>query len=89
MGDKSPQIFAIVVIAVVGVGRGNHVCDAVGRRGAAHGDRDVPRFRAVIYFWKDVRVNVDHDCGNQVCRSNAAPAYNLNRFAGKQEDQGL
>src|ERR1700728_514183 len=38
MGDKSPQIFAIVVIAVVGVGRGNHVCDAVGRRGAAHGD---------------------------------------------------
>ena len=48
-------------LAALGVGRGDHVRDAVGGRGAAHGDRDVPGFRPVIYLGKDVRVNVDHD----------------------------
>ena len=60
MSDQPLQIFAIVVIAVIGVGSGDHVRDAVGRRDAAHGDRDVPRFRAVIYFRKNVRMNIDH-----------------------------
>jgi len=54
MGDQSRQILAVIVIAVVGMGRGHHVSDAVGGRRAAHGYRDVPGFRAVIYFRQDV-----------------------------------
>jgi hypothetical protein len=62
--DQPLQIFAIIVITIVGVGGGDHVSDAVGGRCAAHGDGDVPGFRSVVYFWKDVRVNVDHGCSN-------------------------
>ena len=87
MGDESLQILAIIVIAVVGMRRGDHVSDAVRRRRAAHGDRDVPRFRAVIYFRKDVRMNVDHDCRNTSTPLRVALPSNLNRFAGKDQER--
>ena len=61
MYSATAEIFAIVVITVVGMGRGDHVGDAVGSGGVAHGNRDLPGFRPVIDFRKDVRVNVDHD----------------------------
>jgi len=64
MGDQPLEIFAIVVVTVVGVGSGDHVSDAVGGRRAAHGDRNVPGFRSVVYFWKDVGMNVDHGFRN-------------------------
>jgi hypothetical protein len=64
MRDQTLQIFAIIVVAVVGVGRGDLVSDAVSGRGAAHGDRDIPGLGAVIYFGKNVGMNIDHDCRN-------------------------
>ena len=72
MRDQPLQIFAIIVVTVVGVGRGDHVSDAVSRRRAAHGDRDVPGFRSVVYFRQDVRVNVDHSCSNPSSPAKAA-----------------
>jgi len=36
--------------------------DAVGGGHAAHGDGGLPRLGSVVYFRKNVRVNVDHDC---------------------------
>jgi hypothetical protein len=46
------------------MGRGHHVRDAVGRRRGAHGNRDVPGFRAVIDFRQNVRMYIDHSCKN-------------------------
>jgi hypothetical protein len=36
------------------------VRNAVGRCRLAHGDAYVPRLGTVVYFGKDVRMNVDH-----------------------------
>ena len=60
--DQSLKIRAIIVIAVVGMGCGDLVRDAIGRRHAAHRDRNFPRLRSVVHFRKNMRVNVDHDC---------------------------
>jgi hypothetical protein len=43
------------------MGRGDLVSDAVGGGHSAHGDGGFPRLGAVVYFRKNVRVNVDHD----------------------------
>ena len=64
VGNESLEIFAIVVIAVVGVRRGDHMRDTVGCSRAAHGHGDIPRLRTVVYFGQDVRMNVDHDFRN-------------------------
>jgi Flp pilus assembly protein TadB len=85
MGNQSPQIFAIVVITIIGVGSGDHVSDAVGRRRAAHGDRDVPRFGAIIDFGQDVRMNVDHDRRR---RTPNLRLTDLSRFANKRPSGG-
>jgi hypothetical protein len=42
MGDQTLQIFAIIMITVVGMGSGDLVSDAVGGGRAAHGYGDVP-----------------------------------------------
>jgi len=55
------QIFPVVVVAVVGVRRGYLMRDAVCGRYLAHGDRDVPRLGTVVYFRKDVGMNIDHN----------------------------
>src|SRR5215469_326980 len=74
--DGSPEVFTIVVVAVIRVWCRNHVADAVSRGCAAHGEADVPRFRAVVYFRKNVRMNVDHNVKNTVY----APGVALIRF---------
>ena len=73
VGDQPLQIFAVVVIAIVGVRRGYLVRDAVGGRHAAHGDGDVPRLGAVVYFRKNVGMNVDHDDLKPKRRRRVAP----------------
>jgi hypothetical protein len=35
--------------------------DAVSGRHAAHGDGNVPGFRAIVYFRKNMGMNIDHD----------------------------
>jgi hypothetical protein len=35
--------------------------DAIGGSHAAHGDGNIPRLRSVVYFRKNVGMNVDHD----------------------------
>ena len=62
--DDCFQYIAIVMVAFVGVRRGDHVCDAVGRGTTAHLNRDVPGLRPVIDFRKNVRVYVDHNDSN-------------------------
>ncbi len=62
--DEALKIRAVIVIAIVGVGRGNLMSDAIGGGHAAHGDGDFPGLRSVVHFRKNVRVNVDHDCRN-------------------------
>jgi hypothetical protein len=59
--DQSLKISSVVVVAVVGVRRGDLVRDAVGGGHAAHGDGGFPGLRAVVYFRKNVGVNVNHD----------------------------
>src|SRR5579863_406035 len=77
------EINAVVVIAIVGVWRGNLVRNTVGRGHAAHGDGGLPGFRSVVYFRKNVRMNVDHDCWNTM-RAELA-CIDLSRFAGKEK----
>ena len=54
------QEFAIVMVTIIGVRRGDNVLNAIGSRHAAHFFGHVPGFGAVIYFGEDVAVNVDH-----------------------------
>jgi hypothetical protein len=61
MRHQPLQIFPVVVIAVVGVRRGHLMSDAVFGRHLAHGDGDIPGLGAVVYFRKDVGMNIDHD----------------------------
>ena len=64
MRDHSLQISPVVVIAVVGMRSRYLVRDAVGRSHPAHGDGHLPGFRSIVYFRKNVRVNIDHGCKN-------------------------
>jgi hypothetical protein len=48
------------MVAVVGVGRGDLMGDAIGGGHLAHGDGHVPGLGAVVYFRKNVGVNVEH-----------------------------
>src|ERR1700722_2604700 len=85
MSEHPLQIFAIVVITVVGMGRGHHMGDAVGRRRPAHGDLNVPGFRSVVYFRQDVRVNVDHNCRNPSSLVTTALSSRFNQIRGQRE----
>jgi hypothetical protein len=59
--DQSLKISAVVVVAVVGMWRGDLVGNAVGCRHPAHGDGRFPGRGAVVYFRKNMGMNVDHD----------------------------
>jgi hypothetical protein len=70
MSEQSLQIRAIVMVTIIGVGRGNHVSNAIRRCCAAHGDGNIPRFWPVVYFWKDVGMDVDHEYWAQATPEN-------------------
>ncbi len=72
MCQQPLQIFAVVVITIVGVRRGHHVRDPVGRCYTAHGNANIPRFRSVIYLGKNVRMNIDHDLSEHLYARNVA-----------------
>lgn len=78
------QIFTVVVVTVVGVGRSHHVRDAVGRRDAAHGNANIPRLGPVIYLGKNVRMNINHNMGTPV-RPRCRVTSDLSRFVRKGE----
>ena len=61
LGNQGLKIVAVVVVAIVGVWSGNLVRDAVGGGHAAHGDGGFPGLGAVVYFRKNMGMNVDHD----------------------------
>jgi hypothetical protein len=58
--DQALQVFAVVVVARVGMGRDYGVLDAVGCRHAAHGLGGLPILGAVVYFGENVTVDIDH-----------------------------
>ena len=55
------QILTIVLVAIIGMGRGHHMLNAIRRRHAAHLLRNFPGFGAIVDFGKDVTVNIDQD----------------------------
>jgi hypothetical protein len=59
--DQSLKISAVVVVAVVGMWCGDLVGNAVGCGHAAHGDGGFPGRGTVVYFGKNMGMNVDHD----------------------------
>jgi hypothetical protein len=61
MCEKAFQVIAVVMIPVVGVGRGYLVRDTVGSGHSAHRDRHVPRLGTVIDLGKDVGMDVNHE----------------------------
>src|SRR5208282_752214 len=61
LGNQALKIVTVVVVAVVGMRSGDLMCDAVGGGHAAHGDGGFPGLGAVVYFRKNVGMNVDHD----------------------------
>jgi len=62
--NQSLEIRAVVVITVIGMRCCDLMRDAVSRGHAAHGDGDFPGLRSVVYFRKNMGVNVDHGCRN-------------------------
>ena len=62
MFEGTSQVFAIIVIALVGMRRRNHALDAIFFRQAAHFLRDVPGLGTVVNLREDVGVDVDHGC---------------------------
>src|SRR5580698_9826491 len=66
--DQSLKISAVVVVAVVGMRRGDLVRNAVGGGHAAHSNGHFPGLGSVVYFRKNVGMNVDHDCRNTETR---------------------
>jgi len=58
--DQSCQVFAVVMIAVIGVRRGDHVGNAVGGSCSTHLHAYVPGFRAIVDFGQDMGVDIDH-----------------------------
>src|SRR5579862_7518490 len=89
MIDQRLQISAVVVIAIVSVRRSNLMRDAIGGGHAAHGDRSLPRLGAVVYFRKNVRVNIDHDLSGTQSAAGCCVCCDLSRFAGKEEGARL
>ena len=77
------QVIAIVMVTVVGVGRGNHVRDAVGGGHAAHGGANVPGFGTVMYFGKNAN-EYHHNMRNTLAFRGYAPEL-INRCAGKEK----
>jgi hypothetical protein len=62
MSKRASQVFAIVVIAFIGVWSGNHALDAIILGQAAHFLRDVPGLRTIVDFGQYVGMDVDHAC---------------------------
>ena len=60
MGDQALQIFAIVVVALVGMRRDHGVLNAIRGGHAAHALGGFPVPGAVVYFRENVAVDVDH-----------------------------
>jgi hypothetical protein len=58
--NQTLQVFAIVVIAIVGVRGGNHVGNTIRRGHATHLDAGLPGLGTIVDFWKDVGVDIDH-----------------------------
>jgi hypothetical protein len=54
VSDEALKIIAVVVIAIVGMRRGDLMGDAVCRSHAAHRDGGLPGLRSVVYFRKNV-----------------------------------
>ena len=75
------QVWSVVVIAVVRMRSRDLVRDAVRRGRLAHRDGNVPRLGTVVYFRKNVRMNIDHSYLWKRTK------FDLNRSAGKL--QGL
>ena len=73
------------MITIVGVRRGDHVGDAIGRGRPANGDRDVPGFWPVVYFGEDVGVDIDHGCRASQPLMVEAVLINLTRFNDKDQ----
>src|SRR5215472_3938957 len=85
MRQQPLQIFAVVVITVVGVRRGHHVRDAIGRSHAAHGNANIPRLGSVIYLGKNVRMNIDHNLWEHLYARGVALPSDLSRFERKEK----
>ena len=60
---KPSQIIAVIKVPVVRVGRGHHVLDAILRCHAAHGLGGFPGLRAVVNFWENMGMNINHGAG--------------------------
>src|SRR6266851_2914468 len=71
---------AVVGIALVGVGRGDHVLDAVGLRHAAHFEGNVPGFSAVVDLGKDVGMDVEQF---RMCSGELALLYRVDGWVEK------
>src|ERR1700730_8905050 len=83
MRERPLQIFAIIVVAIIRVRGSDHVSNSIRRGHAAHGDRDVPGFRSIIYFRQNVRMNVDH--GSRLRERPAVAQLDLSRFSWKEK----
>jgi hypothetical protein len=58
--EEPRKIGAIVGVTIIGVRRGDGVRDAIRRSHAAHFDGYLPGFGAIVNFWQNVAVDVDH-----------------------------
>jgi len=63
------------------------VRDAVGGSHAAHRDGGIPGLGSVIYFRKNVGMNVNHDLYEPKRLVQVASDFDLSRFAGKEKGQ--
>jgi hypothetical protein len=59
--QKSQEVFAIVGVAVVGVGGGHGMSNAIRRGHAAHLNGDFPGLGTVVNFGQKMAVDVDHE----------------------------
>jgi hypothetical protein len=59
--EQPGEIGTIVDITIISVRRSHGVGNAICRRHAAHFDGYLPGLGAVVNFWQNVAVDVDHD----------------------------
>jgi hypothetical protein len=63
--EQIGEVLAIVGIAIISVGSGNGVRDAVRNCHAAHFHSYVPGFGAIVNFRQNVAVDIDHEDSSQ------------------------